>query len=97
MRGQAGKSTRIPARQVFGKPCFPNAKRLAGKGLCFAPLSAAGFGGISEQASIAVDMGKFSVLATFLQLIPCARSLRASSRRFWRVLCRSRTFRETPG
>jgi hypothetical protein len=45
-----------------------------------APLSAAAFGRISEQASMTVDMGKFSVLATLHQPIPSARSLRAFSR-----------------
>jgi hypothetical protein len=48
--------------------CFPNAKRLPSKGLCLRHYRRRALGGISEQASMTVDIGKFSVLATFRQL-----------------------------
>jgi hypothetical protein len=65
--------------------CFPNAKRLLAKGLCLRRYRRRPLGGFSEQASMTVDMGKFSVLATFRQLIPCFRSVMASSRRKTRL------------
>ena len=55
------------------------------KGCVCAVIAAAPLGGFSEQASMTVDMGKFSVLATFRQLIPCFRSVMASSRRKTRL------------
>jgi hypothetical protein len=65
---------------VFGKR-----KPLQAKGLCLRRYRRRSLGGFSEQASMTVDMGKFSVLATFRQLIPSTRSLRASSRRKTRL------------
>jgi hypothetical protein len=42
---------------------------LQAKGLCWRHYRRRPLGGISEQASMAVDMGKFSVLAMFRQII----------------------------
>jgi len=64
--------------------CLSNSKWLVRKGLCLRQRQRYWSGGFSEQgrqASITVDIGRFSASATFRQLIPCPRSLRASSRR----------------
>jgi hypothetical protein len=68
--------------------CLSNAKLPVGKGLCLRSNQRSPAGGFSEQgrqASMTVDMGRFSVSATFRQLIPSARSLTASSRRKTRL------------
>lgn len=65
------------------KSC-PNAMWLAAKWLCLRGYDREGFRGFSErsrQASITVDIGKFSARAIERQLFPSARSLSASSSR----------------
>ena len=64
--------------------CLSNGKLLQAKGLCFRRLRRYRSGGSSEQgrqASITVDMCRFSVWASFRQL----REPRRAGRRAWGV------------
>jgi hypothetical protein len=62
---------------LFGNRDFPNAKPLVAKGLCLHPSQRylwEGFPNRPPQASITVDMGRFSARATFRQLVPSPRN-----------------------
>jgi hypothetical protein len=74
--------------------CFPNAKHLPAKGLCLRHYRRRALEGISEQASMTVDIGKFSILAMFRQLIPSAPPVAALNRR--KRLAESRFCAEPP-